>query len=131
MKLIDLLVQELPKRGGWPIAVEEIWQDYDRMMRPLGWFHDELCEDHRRQHHDAEVKINKKQYEAALAASQKVEWDGNGLPPLGVDAEVSVDGGRTWCSYKAVKEHNGMRLVEIGDFTEEFQSNNWSFRPIR
>lgn len=50
---------------------------------------------------------------------------------MGVDAEVSVDGGRTWCSYKAVKEHNGMRLVEIGDFTEEFQSNNWSFRPIR
>jgi len=58
-------------------------------------------------------------------------WDGEGLPPVGIEAEVSVDGGRTWCLYKATIEHNGMRLVEIGNFTEEFQSNNWTFRPIR
>ncbi|ENK7136028.1 hypothetical protein AB3Y72_001515 [Enterobacter roggenkampii] len=61
----------------------------------------------------------------------KPEWDGEGLPPVGIEAEVSVDGGRTWCLYKATSERNGMRLVEIGNFTEEFQSNNWTFRPIR
>lgn len=29
MKLIDLLVQELPKRGGWPEGVDSIYQDHD------------------------------------------------------------------------------------------------------
>ena len=62
---------------------------------------------------------------------EPIEWDGEGLPPVGTGVEVSVDGGRTWCTYKAISEHDGMRLVEIGNFTEEFQSNNWTFRPIR
>ncbi|MDV0393185.1 hypothetical protein [Enterobacter roggenkampii] len=62
---------------------------------------------------------------------EPIEWHGEGLPPVGIEAEVSVDGGRTWCLYKATSERNGMRLVEIGNFTEEFQSNNWTFRPIR
>lgn len=30
MKLIDLLVKELPKRGGWPQNVTHIGKDYDR-----------------------------------------------------------------------------------------------------
>lgn len=29
MKLIDLLVQELPKRGGWPEGAESVVQDAD------------------------------------------------------------------------------------------------------
>lgn len=29
MKLIDLLVKELPKRGGWPEAANYVVQDYD------------------------------------------------------------------------------------------------------
>ena len=91
MKLIDILVWELPKRGGWPEGVEEVWQDYDGLMRPLGWFHDELCDDHRRQYHDADVKINRRQYEAALAAS-KPEWDGEGLPPVGCRVEANYGG---------------------------------------
>ncbi|MGX5067686.1 hypothetical protein ACWKYH_06830 [Enterobacter sp. UPMP2076] len=67
-----------------------------------------------------------------LAVRERIaEWNGEGLPPVGLVVEVSVDGGRTWCSYKAISEHNGMRLVEIGNFTEEFQENNWTFRPIR
>lgn len=59
------------------------------------------------------------------------QWDGTGLPPVGTECEVSVDGGRTWCVYKATCQHNGMRLIEIGNFTEDFQKNNWTFRPLR
>lgn len=33
MKLIDLLVQELPKRGGWPSKQEYAWQDKDGEIR--------------------------------------------------------------------------------------------------
>lgn len=58
-------------------------------------------------------------------------WSGEGLPPVGCECEVSVDGGRSWCTYRAINEKNGARLIEIGNFTEEFQNNNWVFRPIR
>lgn len=58
-------------------------------------------------------------------------WNGEGLPPVGCECEVSVDGGRSWCTYRAINEKNGARLIEIGNFTEEFQNNNWIFRPTR
>lgn len=58
-------------------------------------------------------------------------WSGEGQPPVGVECEVSVDGGRSWCTYRAINEKNGARLIEIGNFTEEFQNNNWIFRPTR
>lgn len=149
MKLIDLLVQELPKRGGWPKGCAEISQDADGCMC-IWKVHGARCGLGYWVHYSGvgllqywsgtyampvsddagESIITREQYESALAAS-KPQWDGDGLPPVGIEAEVSVDGGRTWCLYKATSEHNGMRLVEIGDFTEEFQSNNWMFRPIR
>lgn len=55
-------------------------------------------------------------------------WNGEGLPPIGCECEVSVDGGRSWCTYRAINEKNGARLIEVGNFTEEFQNNNWIFR---
>lgn len=133
MTLLELLVKELPKRGGWPDGIGEIEQNYhgkifdgaDALMPFL--FSGEEFE--RVDAWRTEV-VTRKQYEDALAAS-KQEWNGEGLPPVGTEVEVSVDGGRTWCSYKASSERNGMRIVEIGNFTEEFQSNNWMFRPIR
>lgn len=131
MKLIDILVRELPKLGGWPIGADRIYQNAKGhlvgvqgcIISPVDMELAILAE-------DLHKSVAREQYEAALAASNP-EWDGEGLPPVGIEAEVSVDGGRTWCLYKATSEHNGMRLVEIGNFTEEFQSNNWTFRPIR
>ncbi|ECS2301618.1 hypothetical protein ASL71_12185 [Salmonella enterica subsp. enterica serovar Isangi] len=135
MKLIDVLVQELPRRGGWPEGVEEIWQDYDRLMRPLGWFHDELCEDHRRQHHDAHVKISRKQYEDALAAS-KAEWDGKGLPPSGNEFEYlrgdfGADEGR-WikCTMKYAGEKYCIVHLE-GEGESWLRHEGTKIRPIR
>ncbi|XGI80205.1 hypothetical protein ACED16_25410 [Enterobacter hormaechei] len=214
MKLIDILVRELPERGGWPESASTATQDSDGEIcfssggkheycitswKGGKWTGDGFMAEHAI---DYEISIiSREQYESALAASkemtinkpdsdgwiswcggecpvdgdmvvdvrfraqgqadldgdvadnfrwehfsngadivayrlhkpehQKPEWDGEGLPKVGTEAEVSVDGGRTWCSYKATSEHNGMRLVEIGNFTEEFQRNNWMFRPIR
>lgn len=36
MKLIDILVQELPKRGGWPDGANCITQDPDYIIEPAG-----------------------------------------------------------------------------------------------
>ncbi|HGX8834488.1 TPA: hypothetical protein ACJINZ_004384 [Escherichia coli] len=140
MKLIDLLVQELPKRGGWPDGAVKIHQDYDG--ETWAWLNydspellftlNKIATNARKfgEREKRENMVTRKEYESALAASQEPAWSGEGLPPVGIEAEVSVDGGRTWCSYKATSECNGMRLVEVGDFTEEFQKNNWIFRPV-
>lgn len=102
MKLIDLLVRELPKRGGWPDGSAELYwhkgasfaQFYKvdgigsgkALVKTAGVEYSGDCEGE---------QILKTQYEAALAAS-KLQWDGEGLPPVGcecmVRGEIGDDG---------------------------------------
>lgn len=107
MKLIDLLVQELPKRGGWPHDALSITQDNDGSMcvwdtndphyDGFSWKHHTgnslmyfWCED------DAmplscdhkESIATYWQYKEALAASQKPAWNGEGMPPVGMHCEI-------------------------------------------
>lgn len=104
MTLLELLVKELPKRGGWPHDVYRVTQDsdgqvngYDSSTQTLHretWaaqgfidylFDDkemDLCEDW----HTSIV--TRDQYISALAASQQPVWDGEGLPPVGVECEA-------------------------------------------
>ena len=144
MTLLELLRQELPKRGGWPEGANECVQDCSGAVKffdsdnlrfdgerwagsPRGYYY---CTPSDKIHgltlsNDyATAIVTREQYEAT-------GWDGTGLPPVGVECEVSVNGGRSWCTYRATSEKNGARLIEIGNFTEEFQSNNWIFRPLR
>ena len=88
MKLIDILVEELPKRGGWPEKVTHIGQDYDRELMfygrgnvRTGIILDQLAVDHRK-YGEAGVKITRYQYEAALAAKNDgwIEWSGGECP---------------------------------------------------
>ena len=144
MKLIDLLVQELPKRGGWPDGAvyarvtgfggEKILVDflfpaaYNKLSYSIGIIACHLIDV------GADVNyrmIRRDLHETALAESQNPTWNGEGLPPVGCECEESVDGGRSWCTYRAINEKNGVRLIEIGNLTEEFQNNNWIFRPLR
>lgn len=111
MKLIDLLVQELPKRGGWPEGAEIAVQDADSQICfsshgdvyanecQTDWFGGDWCDgdwsnpfintiaDDRH-----ECIVSRKQYESALAASQKSAWNGEGLPPVGCECEISFSG---------------------------------------
>lgn len=108
MKLIDILVRELPKHGGWPDGVEAITQDSDKAINKydtanglraneygtweyssawIDWIPASkgatgLASDY------ATAIITRAQYEAALAAS-KQEWNGEGLPPVGCECELS------------------------------------------
>lgn len=96
MKLIDLLVKELPKLGGWPDGVTHIGQEYDRELMfygrgniSTGLILNELAIDHRKLGKSGE-KITRAQYEAALAASDGwIEWNG-GACPVDIDAIVEV-----------------------------------------
>jgi hypothetical protein len=112
MKLIDLLVQELPKRGGWPEGADWcVYHDIDEEvsfgygLSPLlidgTWTTTEndshwLCRGdfyHQNSNDFNAAIVTSDQYEAALAASQKVEWSGDGLPPVGVKCEIIINEG--------------------------------------
>ena len=121
MKLIDLLVQELPKRGGWPEGVTHIGQDYDRELMfygrgraMTGIFLDELATDHRKCGGNG-AKITQEQYESALSASQKPAWNGEGLPPVGCECEY-LDNNGEW--YPVTIKYSSEQLVVISGITK-------------
>lgn len=95
MKLIDLLVQELPKRGGWPDGEELAYAGHDGEIRfpsTRGDFYPPVDVDY--DDRSTEIgapllRVTRDQYESALAASQKPAWNGDGLPPVGCRVEYA------------------------------------------
>lgn len=88
MKLIDLLVKELPKRGGWPKCAVKIHQDHDG--ETWAWLNhgsierlftlDQVATNARKfaQDETRENMVTRDQYEAALAASEGwIQWAGD------------------------------------------------------
>lgn len=128
MKLIDLLVQELPKRGGWPGDNAPGFYSFLENNNITFEF-DFDCAYFKNQHGDT---VNRAQYETALAASQKVEWDGNGLPPVGTKCQIIISEGELGeCEILFVGES---LLVWRQDSTYQEGSGyhrHMKFRPIR
>ena len=103
MKLIDLLVQELPKRGGWPEVALNATQDKDGEVcfssgaipefGYAAWEGGDWCgnEFHTIRANDYDTAIiTRAQYEAALEASEGwIQWAG-GECPVDSDAIVEV-----------------------------------------
>lgn len=130
MKLIDLLVQELPRRGGWPHNALSITQDNDGSLCAWDtndphyegfswkhhtgnslvhfWYGEEwatpLSSDHK------ESIVTYWQYKAAIAASQKPTWNGDGLPPVGCECEYRDNNGE-W--YPVTIKYASDQLVVI------------------
>ena len=134
MKLIDLLVKELPKRGGWPEGAEIAVQDADSQIcfsshsdvyankGQTDWyggdwgdgdwsnpFIDTIADDRH------ECIVSRKQYKAALAASKAVvghngwiQWAG-GECPVDSDAIVEV-------KYRKPNQYQ-LNNDRAGDFT--------------
>lgn len=114
MKLIDILVEELPKRGGWPKSANCITQDGDLKVEPaychpsvakcdddgfwfldssrIGGFEvDTLASDY------TTAIITREQYEAALAEKEHpLPWDEKNkpCPTLGAECRGCPDCGR-------------------------------------
>lgn len=115
MKLIDLLLRELPKRGGWPKNADFVVQDCSGEQyikfgtNPVevklnsdtwqGSWHYTYSKDFKCDElsHDWETAIvTRDQYQSALASSQRVEWSGDGLPPVGCECEYTLSGNTWW-----------------------------------
>lgn len=144
MKLIDVLVRELPKYGGWPVGVGDIEMLSDGTIYFDGdeapeSFKLPQCDDGWSRLHSARDYSNavtRDQYEAALAVS-KTGWDGEGLPPVGCRVEANYGG--EWVeatvAYTERPEAHGDAVAwkEVLVFDSKTTRPFWTdeFRPIR
>lgn len=152
MKLIDLLVQELPKRGGWPEGAEIAVQDADSQIcfsshgdvyankSQTDWyggdwgdgdwsnpFIDTIADDRH------ECIVTRDQYESALAASRKPAWNGEGVPPVGCECECHIDEGVIHCivvGYDFDGKAVVMRNVPARKYFS-IQANSGRIKPLR
>lgn len=133
MKLIDLLVQELPKQGGWPTASEGLALPLAGNDLVTSWrFNSELdlfvtCT------YGSEV-VTREEYEAAIAASQQPAWNGEGLPPVGCEVEYAfIANYREQFSRGEVIAYGAEKVfMRHGSSQNEFihQLDKVMFRPI-
>lgn len=148
MKLIDLLVKELPKRGGWPNGALSITQDNDSSL--CVWdTNDPHYDGFSWKHHTGnslvrywngegvmplsfdynESIVTYWQYKGALAASQKPAWNGEDLPPVGCECECQFLDAWHVCKVLFVGEEV---IVGVIDGSERaFSVNHTKFRPLQ
>lgn len=151
MKLIDLLVQELPKHGGWNedwVVVTQdadgyfcCWRYDDQKYNGLGWRHvtGAGLVEYWRADNDVVLScdstdsiVTRNQYESALAASQKPAWNGEGLPPVGCECEF-ISNDISWGVVKVIGL-DGEKIVirPSGEIYYAItQSNKEVFIPLR
>lgn len=140
MKLIDLLVQELPKRGGWPDGAHECFIHCETST--FAYFYDSVGDGVERaesipiegvEYEGGEdgFGITRDQYESALAASQKVEWDGDGLPPVGCVCESQYKvHGSDWVHFECIAVDGKALFGWSNNTPVALQSNTHNFRPL-
>lgn len=142
MTLLELLRQELPKRGGWPESVNYIVQEDGGSV--WGFVHepekdedDEWMEILRTGTHKLLAQLPEASNRAtAIVTREQYGWDGTGLPPVGCDVEYHCypDGwviinivarikGATFIEWKS-GTHKGADIIR-GDFPLE------RVRPLR
>lgn len=151
MKLIDLLVQELPKRGGWPEGAEIAVQDADSQIcfsshsdvyankGKTDWyggdwgdgdwsnpFINTIADDRH------ECIVTRKQYESALAESQKPAWNGEGLPPVGCECEF-ISNDTSWGVVRVIGMDDDKVVIKPSGeiYYGIAPSNRQVFRPLR
>lgn len=95
MTLLELLRQELPKRGGWPEGAERARQDdddgeicFEGAGSAYNFVADEMSDDSLRWLNEnnrvtSYLYVTREQYEA-------MGWDGTCLPPVGADVEFTI-----------------------------------------
>lgn len=141
MKLIELVTKSFEIiGGGWPENVVAMSQGRDCMIHAYIRCDDIVC-----LRPDYMINtlclaidfdtalVTRDQYEAALAASQKVEWDGVGLPPVGCECEVAQPGQIIWDTFKVIAVESGtvFGFFNNGVSGAALTGDCWSFRPIR
>ncbi|EGT4313505.1 hypothetical protein DOX48_08500 [Cronobacter malonaticus] len=136
MKLIDLLVQELPRRGGWPEGVYVIEQNYHgKLFNGSKTSESFLFDSEKFEMVDAwrEARVTRKQYEAALAAAHQSVWNGEGLPPVCAEVEVRYRHATNaeWVFFRCVAVDCETAFGWTGKEPVGLSVSDYEFRPIR
>ena len=138
MKLIDILVRELPKLGGWPDGIDDIEMLSDGTI----YFNGDIAPDNYKltqcsdgwsrlkSAKDYSNAVTREQYESALAAS-KTEWNGEGLPPVGLPVELQYWNDGKVEIVRVIAYHGNEAWVEFTDDCRNTLIGNPEFRPIR
>lgn len=157
MTLLELLVKELHKYGGWPDGAVECcrhkstnsidfyddtgnWDDDCYLTYGKDFAKDAAYEETENRLGSLQ-SITRTQYEASLAASQKVEWV-DGLPPVGTECEWQDKNTKQWQPVNVVYASEWVTVVreinkEKGDDLVEVAIENYGdesrrkFRPLR
>ena len=152
MTLLELLVQELPKRGGWPEGAVECERFIDEATIDFydwcgNWPVDcgekygaiaEKCINNRKAGEGyRKENVKKEEYEAALEASKQPEWSGEGLPPVGCECEAKMPmpDSLSWCWRRVKVVISGMVKAENECLVYDVETTRpawvYEFRPIR
>lgn len=146
MTLLELLRQELPKRGGWPEGVRYITQNngfstYKGTIcgyNSLPEFNSRIwLSDKPGKHADIVIMRTNdiaSDYTTAIVTREQYEatgWDGTNLPPVGYECEMQNDNGQ-WIDVYIIAQFDGFsfgwnydcRMVYFSDKPTEF-------RPLR
>lgn len=124
MTLLELLRQELPKRGGWPEGAERA-TSYGFIPGVHFWDNDGFRVDYSDLTARAlgEGSVTREQYEAT-------GWDGVGLPPIGVECERSWCGDK-WLTCKILFISDETVVVKLTTREVAYGRSEVSFRPLR
>ena len=139
MTLLELLRQELPKRGGWPEGAKRARQDGDGEICFEGtgpeydFVADEMSDDSLRWLNEknrvtSDLYVTREQY----------GWDGTNLPPVGVECEVlfTDDDFPEWHTFKIIFIGDVHTVAIVGDkeisyAIERLNDSSVQFRPLR
>lgn len=130
MTLLEILVKELPGKGGWPVGPYRAIQTEDSYIRfpDIGShydFHPEITATDKKT-----AVITREQYEAALAGIKKEAWGGEGLPPVGCQCEIKRVDDWMPVTIKFISSHHTV-FTTFGGTEVCYQTHSLQFRPIR
>lgn len=132
MTLLEILVKELPGLGGWPKDSDDELTISDRLPK-IYW---NFYETYKAAYTNAKERVTREQYEAALAESKRVAWNGEGLPPVGCECEWEDKTGWFPVKIKYLSEwvivFSGLTMDgEEVDIAKNLYADDVKFRPIR
>lgn len=152
MTLLELLRQELPKRGGWPEGANECVQDCSGVVKFFDsdnlrfdgdrWIGSARGNYYCNQYDKIRGLTLSNDYATAIVTREQYGWDGTGLPPVGCLVEVNsprhgwtqatvtaVTGSWIIAKYPDGAEYAGCHrcLNDDGSWTD----NSGIFRPLR
>ncbi len=143
MTLLELLVQELPKRGGWPegaeLAASYAGDRYVCFLMMDNCPHQSYPAIETSELSEIGTTVKREQYEAALSASKQPEWIPGELPCCGVKCEWQDKNTKAWLPVVVVYASEWVTVIREADKSDavEIAIENYGdearrqFRPIR